>query len=142
MVHIDEEQGVMVLTSQEKWDRMKEICRYWLAILKTGKKALEFKKLQSDQGFMVYATRAYPTMKPYLKGFHLSLEMWRGGRDKEGWKLSRASLNKGDVGREECRGRGGSRLDGGKALQWAGVGNHVCSAAIPVGPRGSVGVSS
>ena len=30
---------------------------------------------------------AYPAMKPYLKGFHLSLEMWRGGRDAEGWKI-------------------------------------------------------
>mmetsp|Transcript_20621 Transcript_20621/g.41133 ORF Transcript_20621/g.41133 Transcript_20621/m.41133 type:complete len:189 (+) Transcript_20621:562-1128(+) len=27
-------------------------------------------------------------MKPFLKGFHLSLEMWRGNRDEEGWKLS------------------------------------------------------
>jgi hypothetical protein len=25
-------------------------------------------------------------MKPYLKGFHLSLESWRGGRDDDGWK--------------------------------------------------------
>jgi hypothetical protein len=28
-------------------------------------------------------------MKPYLKGFHLSLETWRGGRDSEGWKLTK-----------------------------------------------------
>ena len=26
-------------------------------------------------------------MIPYLKGFHLAADMWRGGRDKEGWKL-------------------------------------------------------
>jgi hypothetical protein len=26
-------------------------------------------------------------MIPYLKGFHLTIEMWRGGRDAEGWKL-------------------------------------------------------
>ncbi len=26
-------------------------------------------------------------MKGYLKGFHLAIEMWRGGRDPEGWKL-------------------------------------------------------
>ena len=26
-------------------------------------------------------------MKPYLKGFHLSLESWRGNHDAEGWKL-------------------------------------------------------
>jgi hypothetical protein len=36
---------------------------------------------------MVYVTQAYQGMKPYLKGFHLSLETWRGGRDSEGWKL-------------------------------------------------------
>jgi len=27
-------------------------------------------------------------MAPYLKGFHLTIVMWRGGRDAEGWKLS------------------------------------------------------
>ncbi len=26
-------------------------------------------------------------MVPYLKRFHLTIEMWRGGRDAEGWKL-------------------------------------------------------
>ena len=26
-------------------------------------------------------------MVPYLKGIHLSLETWRGGRDEEGWKV-------------------------------------------------------
>jgi hypothetical protein len=36
---------------------------------------------------MVYMTQAYPGMKPYLKGFHLSLETWRGGCKSEGWKL-------------------------------------------------------
>ena len=25
-------------------------------------------------------------MKPYLKGFHLTLEMWRGNRNSDGWK--------------------------------------------------------
>jgi hypothetical protein len=35
---------------------------------------------------MVYVTQAYPGLKPYLKGFHLLLEMWQGDRDKEGWK--------------------------------------------------------
>ncbi len=26
-------------------------------------------------------------MVPYLKGFHLMIEMWKGGRDAKGWKL-------------------------------------------------------
>jgi hypothetical protein len=33
-------------------------------------------------------------MVPYLKGFHLTIEMWRGGRDAEGWK--RKSTNDKD----------------------------------------------
>lgn len=43
--------------------------------------------MQSDRGFLVYVAQAYPAMKPYLKGFHLSLKMWQGGCDCEGWKV-------------------------------------------------------
>ena len=32
-------------------------------------------------------------MCPYLKGVHLSLDVWRGGRDKDGWKKSRRELS-------------------------------------------------
>ena len=31
-------------------------------------------------------------MKPYLKGIHQTLDSWRKGRDKDGWKLSRREL--------------------------------------------------
>ena len=86
-VCVKEDRGVVVLTSQEKWDRMKAICEHWRGILVKGDTDLDFKHLHSDRGFMVYVTQAYPGMKPYLKGFHLSLETWRGGRDSEGWKL-------------------------------------------------------
>ncbi len=48
---------------------------------------LNHAELRSDKGFMVHVTQAYPGMKPYLKGFHLSMETWRGGWDVEGWKL-------------------------------------------------------
>jgi len=48
---------------------------------------LSHKELLSDWGFLVYVTRTYPAMVPYLKGFHLTIEMWCGGRDPEGWKL-------------------------------------------------------
>ena len=29
----------------------------------------------------------YPSLVPYLKGFHLTLETWRPDRDPDGWKL-------------------------------------------------------
>ncbi len=37
-------------------------------------KELDYKRLLSDREFMVYVMQAYLGMKPYLKGFHLSLE--------------------------------------------------------------------
>ena len=86
-VVIKEDGSVAVTVTQEKWDRLKAICRHWLAESEAGHIELDFKKLRSDRGFLVYVTQAYPGMKPYLKGFHLSLESWREGRDAEGWKL-------------------------------------------------------
>ncbi len=80
-VCVEAERGVVVLTSQEKWDCMKAICEHWRNLLEQGETNLDFKQLRSDRGFMVYMTQAYPGMKSYLKGFRLSLETWRG------WKL-------------------------------------------------------
>lgn len=87
VVHNDPELGIVVLTSQEKWDKTKAICEHWMSLLVEGKTEVPFKQMESDRGFLVYVANAYPCMRPYLKGFHLSLEMWRGGRDSEGWKL-------------------------------------------------------
>ena len=87
VVHITEEHGVIVLTSQDKWDRLKAIVAKWLDRLNAGENMLPHSELLSDRGFLVYVTQPYPAMVPYLKGVHLTLEMWRGGRDAEGWKL-------------------------------------------------------
>jgi hypothetical protein len=45
---------------------------------------LSHKEFVSDCGFLVYVTSKYPAMIPYLNGFHLTIKMWRGGRDAEG----------------------------------------------------------
>jgi len=101
-VVVEEDGSVAVTTSQEKWDQMKAICRYWLGVLQAGVIELEYKRLISDRGFMVYVVQPFPCMKPYLKGFHLSLETWRGGRDEEGWKL-RAREGAANVVEVDCR---------------------------------------
>ena len=93
VVFNDEDQGIVVLTSQDKWDKLKHICQHSLTQLENNNIELDHKALRSDRGFLVYVTQAYPSMVPYLKGIHLSLETWRGGRDPEGWKLK-------DVGKE------------------------------------------
>ena len=90
-VCIEKDVGIILTSSQDKWDQMKAICTHWLSVIASGQSELDFKRLQSDQGFLVYATQAYPGMKPYLKGFHLSLETWQGKRDMKGWKQERES---------------------------------------------------
>ncbi len=76
VVHNDPNLGIVVLTSQEKWDKTKAICKHWLQMLDMGHTELPFKPFELDRGFLVYVAGAYPAMKPYLKGFHLSLDMW------------------------------------------------------------------
>ena len=97
VVHVVPELGVCALTSEDKWIRMKRILEKWDQRLNQGETLLPHSELESDRGFLVYVTRTYPPMIPYLKGFHLALEMWRGGRDSEGWKLK----SEGDAPDEE-----------------------------------------
>ena len=82
IVHVLPKLGVSVLTSNKKWTKMKGILgKWWNRVTTQECPRLNHKELLSDQGFLVYVTRLYPDMIPYLKGFHLTIEMWRGGRD-------------------------------------------------------------
>jgi hypothetical protein len=36
--------------------------------------------------------QAYPSLVPYLKGIHLTLDSWRSGRNEDGWKRTRAEM--------------------------------------------------
>jgi hypothetical protein len=42
-VCVEEDRGVVVLTSQEKWDRMKAICKHLRVILENSDTDLDFK---------------------------------------------------------------------------------------------------
>ncbi len=48
---------------------------------------LSNKKLLVGRGFLVYVTQTYPAMVPYLKEFHLTIVIWRGGQASKDWKL-------------------------------------------------------
>jgi hypothetical protein len=39
-------------------------------------------------GFLVYVSRTYHAMVPYLKGIHLSLDRWRENRNEDGWRIA------------------------------------------------------
>jgi hypothetical protein len=78
-------QGVYVTVSQDKWDKSK---RYIADIVEAFSRAnvLNHKDLEKKQGFLIYVTRTYLAMVPYLKGIHQTLESWRPNRDAAGWK--------------------------------------------------------
>ncbi len=84
IVHVVDNLGVCVLTSKEKWVKMRGILEKWKSRLSDGVPKLSHKELLSDRGFLVYVMWTYSAMVPYLKGFHLMIEMWWGGRDADG----------------------------------------------------------
>ena len=65
--------------------------KWWTRVSPQKSPRLDHKELLLDQGFLVYVTRTYPAMIPYLKGFHLTIEMWWSGRDSDGWKVKNDS---------------------------------------------------
>ena len=77
---------VRVEVSQDKWLKTKEYIAWIIAHLDSDK-GIPFKQLERIRGFLVYTTRTYPAMVPYLKGIHLTLDGWRNNRDEDGWKL-------------------------------------------------------
>jgi hypothetical protein len=46
---------------------------------------LNHKQLERRRGFIVYVAQAYPSLVPYLKGMHLTLDSWISDRNKDGW---------------------------------------------------------
>ena len=83
-------QGIFAATTQEKWDKGKEIVRRTLEEMgNTESGQIDRKTLERGRGFMIHLARTYPGMVPFLKGMHHTLETWRGGRDEDGWKYGR-----------------------------------------------------
>lgn len=74
-VYTDEE--VFVTASQEKWEKSRRYIGEIIVELKSSRGVLDFKGLERKQGFLIYITRTYPSMVPYLKGIHQMLDSWR-----------------------------------------------------------------
>jgi hypothetical protein len=81
--------GLYTCTTQVKWDRGKNIINNWVEELELNDNTLNRKEMMSGRGFLVHLSRTYPGLVPFLKGVHHTLESWRKGRNKDGWKYSR-----------------------------------------------------
>jgi hypothetical protein len=75
---------------QDFSDRRKEVPSEVLGKDSAG--GLNRKNLERHRGFLVYVAQAYPSLVPYLKGIHLTLDGWRSGSNDEGWKRPRADM--------------------------------------------------
>ena len=80
---------VVVKTSQEKWDKTKEQLK-WIVENIDNWEGMDYKMLLSIRGFLVYVSRTYTSMVPYLKGLHSTIDSWRAGRNSRGFKITKA----------------------------------------------------
>ena len=83
--------AIVALTSQQKWEKAQRIIRDLLNKVQAGER-LSHRTLLKERGFLVHLTMTYPILTPYLKGLHLTVDSWREGRDDEGWRLARTTL--------------------------------------------------
>ena len=85
--------GVYVTVSQEKWDKSRRYIGEIIDELSSSKDStLDRKALERKRGFLIYVTRTYPSMVPYLKGIHQTLETYRDTRRADGWKMSHKEI--------------------------------------------------
>ena len=61
---------VLVLIAQDKWDKSKDIVNVILELISQEAGSLPFKILERSCGFLVYVSRTYICMAPYLKGLY------------------------------------------------------------------------
>ena len=76
---------LVVLTTQDKWDKTKSHL-LWIRENMNNPQGIDSKQLQSIRGFLVYIARTYTSFVPYLKGIHATIDSWRPGRSGDGWK--------------------------------------------------------
>jgi hypothetical protein len=82
--------GVYMRVSQGKWDKTKAFIQKMCKEAHACDGWLIWKALESRHQFILYVTRTYLYMVLYMKGFHLTIDGWRKGRNTKGWKyLSR-----------------------------------------------------
>jgi len=97
--------NVSVLVSQDKWEKgqryvanLREMWEKGLDL--DGRRRGERKALETIRGFLQYLTKTYPSVTPYLKGIHLSVDGWRPDRDRDGWRLGRSGVKEEWEGKE------------------------------------------
>ena len=73
---------VQLRTDHETWDKTRTWINKLNNWIKDGE-PLNVKELERMRGFLIYVSRTYTSMGPYLKGLHQNIDSWRPY--KRGW---------------------------------------------------------
>jgi hypothetical protein len=73
---------VLVLIYKNKWDKGKVIIRD-LILWTNQSQWLDHKELERRRGFLIYLSRTYPPMTPFLLGLHQTIDVWRSYRHED-----------------------------------------------------------
>jgi hypothetical protein len=85
--------GVYVLAAaEEKWIKAKELLVELRNMMEEKGGAMCRKRLEQIRGFLIYVTRTYPGIVPYLIGIHTTIDGWRNNRQISGWQLPRSFM--------------------------------------------------
>ena len=79
--------GVFVMVSEDKWTKAKAQLGLVETMMTEDSDKLELEVLLSVRGFLQYVAATYPSMKPYMIGFHQTIDGWRPNRNADGVKL-------------------------------------------------------
>jgi hypothetical protein len=82
---------VHVLIAKKKWDKGKGIIRDMMLRTKHSQ-WLDHKELERGRGFLIYLSRTYPPMTPFMLGLHQTIDGWRSYRHEDGWKMQQAEI--------------------------------------------------
>jgi hypothetical protein len=85
-------EGVCVLASEDKWIKAKGMLTEIRKMIDENPVALPRLRLEQIRGFLIYVTRTYPCMVPYLIGLHMTIDSWRPNRKEDGWRYSAAEM--------------------------------------------------
>ena len=101
MIYVDEN-NVGVYVDQSKWEKSQNNIKWIRDQIMSCCNVTDFKlasnygidrkELERKRGFLVYVSRTYPAMTPYLKGIHQTLDGWRSGRDEDGWRMTLSEM--------------------------------------------------
>jgi hypothetical protein len=79
--------GVYVLAAEDKWIKATALLNELKAMMGGNMGGMSRNRLEQIRGSLIFLTRTYPGMVPYLTGIHMTIDGWRDNRQKSGCRL-------------------------------------------------------